>query len=150
MTLEEKQVLLTKMYEDLTELYHIENSEREALLIQGIQRKILKLSARMRRNVVLGQPEYRQITPADFSMGLLAFTGELPAQCIEDCTASGQVVESVCYWRQKLQFDVPREFALRYLGETGAWSTEELASMTPEILSERVLWIVCCDLKEVR
>jgi len=43
------------MYQELAAMAQTENSEREALHIQAIQRSLLKLSARLRLNAVVEQ-----------------------------------------------------------------------------------------------
>lgn len=72
----------------------------------------------------------------------------LPADCVADCSASGDVTESVVAWRRRLGFEAPRELAVRYLRATGGWDAEELAALSDDNLSEKVLWLACCDAKE--
>ena len=50
---------------------------------------------------------------------------ELPLACIEDCTARGDVTESVTFWVDRLAFDGP------------AW-----------LIRRRLLWIWACDCRE--
>lgn len=76
------------------------------------------------------------------------FIGEFPEDCVLDCSAAGDVLESVNYWINKLQFEVPREQAVKWLKETGAWDAEELDEMSGEELARKVLWLACCDIKE--
>lgn len=76
--------------------------------------------------------------------------GSFPAECILDCSASGQVVESVQYWRDKLDLieslEPVKSQAISYLREFGAWQDLGCASM--EDIADRVLWTACCAIKE--
>lgn len=72
----------------------------------------------------------------------------LPREAIADCSASGPVDESVAYWRVKLHFEVPRDLAIAWLAEFGAWSSEELAALSDEDIAEKCLWLLCCDARE--
>jgi len=83
------------------------------------------------------------------------FLGEIPEQCWQDCSAPGQdAAEAVSYWRRKLEFNVPRENAIRYLRETGAWPLKSneydtgLLEMDDTDLACKVLWIACGDMRE--
>ena len=71
-----------------------------------------------------------------------------PREAMEDCAGSGDVSDAVHYWREKLEFTVPREMAISWLAETGAWDREELESATDETLAQRVLWLACCEMQE--
>lgn len=73
---------------------------------------------------------------------------EFPADCVADCSASGQVYDAVHLWALELEFSVPRDLAIRYLREYGAWTAEELAEKTDTQLAETVLWIACGDISE--
>lgn len=73
---------------------------------------------------------------------------DIPAECIRECSGSGDVTESVKFWVVKLGFDVSPalNIARKYLDEFGAWEDlEEVGSYT---LSQRVLWVACCELNE--
>ncbi len=70
---------------------------------------------------------------------------QLPQECIDDCSASGQVAGAVAAWRTKLRFTVHRGNAIRYLRGFGAWDAAELSAMTMVELAERVLWTACGD-----
>ena len=75
------------------------------------------------------------------------FNGEIPAECVADCTTPGQDAdESVTYWRTRLDFSVPRDLAIRYLKDFGAW--DDLAEASDTTLAERCLWIACGDIRE--
>lgn len=71
-----------------------------------------------------------------------------PDECIEECSASGRVDESVEYWQKKLSFHVPRERAIKWLAETGGWTREELGELDNDNIARKVLWLACCDIKE--
>lgn len=77
----------------------------------------------------------------DSTGALLAFT--LPGDCIDDCSAAGDVQESVRYWVRKLGFDAPEDKTREYLAASGAWDDDELADHEANL--ERLLWLVCCD-----
>ena len=74
----------------------------------------------------------------------------LPGQCIEDCSGSGRVDDEVAYWVNALKFDLglPRERAINFLSEYGAWELDELDGMDDFNLAEKVLWIFCGNIKE--
>ena len=74
----------------------------------------------------------------------------LPGQCIEDCSGSGPVDDQVAYWVDKLGFDIdmPRDKAIKFLSEYGAWESDELEDMDIIELAEKVLWIFCGNIKE--
>ena len=72
--------------------------------------------------------------------------GELPQECVEDCSASGDVGGAVEHWIDELDFKVDREQAIKYLEEYGAWDT--LESDTDQEITMRVLWLACCDISE--
>ena len=74
--------------------------------------------------------------------------GTLPEDCIGDCSHAGACDADVEYWRRRLDFTVPRDRAIAYLREFGAWTAEELAARTDEELAELVLWAACCDVRE--
>lgn len=83
------------------------------------------------------------------------FQGTLPAECVADCTTPGQdASESVEYWRKRLNFTVPRDRAIAYLREFGAWPVESneydkgLTEMSDDELAARALWIACGEIKE--
>lgn len=71
---------------------------------------------------------------------------DIPDQCVIDCSHPGPCDSDVARWQKILHFDVPRNHAIRYLKEFGAWDNP--GSMHTQELSEIVLWIACCDIKE--
>lgn len=76
------------------------------------------------------------------------FTGKIPKACVRDCSEARDVSGSVARWRKKISFTVPRELAVKWLGDSGAWEREELKTESDETLAQRVLWLACCDIKE--
>ena len=83
------------------------------------------------------------------------FLGKIPEECWRDCSAPGQAAdESVEYWRKRLNFVVPREKAIKYLREFGAWPVisdeydKGLADMSDDELADKVLWLACGDIRE--
>lgn len=75
----------------------------------------------------------------------------LPGDCILACSGQGRVDDDVSFWVEELDFTngLPRERAIKYLREYGAWDDEELNKMTAKSLAEKILWIFCNDLKEL-
>jgi hypothetical protein len=73
---------------------------------------------------------------------------ELPDECISDCSAQGSVDEAVEYWVKQLDFEAPEQNVKEYLGCFGAWDDDELSDNDSNL--QRLLWVVCCDLKEER
>ena len=93
---------------------------------------------------------YHYAWPISFDKyGWLA-SGQFPADCIADCSASGSVDSSVEYWRKTLglskALEPVRDLAERYLREFGAW--DDLAEVDIDTLADRVLWTACCDIRE--
>ena len=72
--------------------------------------------------------------------------GEIPQDCINDCTHASDCTQDVHYWLKELSFSVPADMARKYLQDFGAW--EDLDTCSQDLLNERVLWIACGDLKE--
>jgi hypothetical protein len=73
---------------------------------------------------------------------------EIPAPCVRDCSGAGQRIVQVMYWRGVLDFTAPRAQAVTYLQHTGGWTSEELAAISDTRISEIVLWLACCDIRE--
>ena len=71
------------------------------------------------------------------------FLAYLPEACIQECDDAGDVEPAVKKWRDLLDFRVPREKAIEYLAEFGAWTDQELSNMTDNELAERCLWHAC-------
>jgi len=83
------------------------------------------------------------------------YTGTaFPDECVRDCSAQGSVDSAVKYWRMRLRFEVPRERAIAWLWEFGAWPMKTdkydvgLTDMADEDLAAKVLWLACCDIRE--
>jgi len=72
--------------------------------------------------------------------------GELPQECVEDCSGSGDASSSVEHWVKELEFVVDRKQAIKWLEEFGAWETLETDSI--EDITQRVLWLACGDISE--
>lgn len=73
---------------------------------------------------------------------------ELPKECVKDCHHSGACDADVEHWQKELGFLVPREKAVEWLLEYGAWTRVELAAKTDEELAQVVLWLACGDIQE--
>lgn len=76
------------------------------------------------------------------------FIGELPRECINACSRSGDTTQAVRYWQAVLRFEVPQEKAREWLYEFGAWSFDDLQAMSDTEVNQKVLWLACCDLSE--
>ncbi len=74
--------------------------------------------------------------------------GKIPSACVSDCSHSGDCGPDVKHWVKYLGFTVPREVAIPYLRETGAWTQEELESLSDSDLAEKVFWIACGDISD--
>ena len=72
----------------------------------------------------------------------------IPEDCVVDCSHSGSCDADVAAWRAELGFTVPRELAIPWLAEFGAWDRSELEAEDDDALAERVLWIACDDISE--
>ena len=85
-----------------------------------------------------------------FTDGLYELAKPLPAECIVACSGSGKKDDEVAYWVDELKFDAnfPRERAIKYLKEFGAWSEDELKAKTDTELAQIVLWVFCGNLYE--
>lgn len=79
---------------------------------------------------------------------------EFPAECVRECSASGAVDDAVESWRVQLGFVVPRDKAIQWLREFGAWPMESdkydtgLNDTDDDTLARRVLWLACCEVNE--
>lgn len=71
---------------------------------------------------------------------------DLPHEAIQDCSRPGPVDENVRYWVNRLSFEADEVKAAEYLLSLGGWSSDELTDHEANL--ERLLWLVCCDLKE--
>tara|TARA_A200000159_G_scaffold20096_1_gene16673 strand:+ start:421 stop:759 length:339 start_codon:yes stop_codon:yes gene_type:complete len=71
---------------------------------------------------------------------------QLPAECIEDCSGSGDKTDNVKFWVEELNFDGSVELFKEYLEGFGAWDDEELKDH--EENKERVLWTWACNCDE--
>lgn len=74
---------------------------------------------------------------------------ELPQDCIDACSHSGDCTADVQAWRESLPFEIEdREKVICGLLGYGAWDREELDALSDEELAEKVLWLACCDFSE--
>lgn len=71
---------------------------------------------------------------------------ELPQDCIDDCSASGNVEAAVEHWVKTLGFNADPVKTKTYLRAFGAWNDGELSNHAINL--QRLLWSVCCDIKE--
>ena len=72
---------------------------------------------------------------------------ELPADCIEECSAIGDVTEAVDYWRRELNFTVDRDRAITCL-QGYSYEPTELEASDDDEIAARVLWIACSDFRQ--
>lgn len=77
-------------------------------------------------------------------------TRDLPQECIDACTHRGSCDDDVAFWVEELEFDkgLPIEMAKRWLRSTGGWTKEELDEETDKDIAEKVLWVICGNIKE--
>lgn len=73
---------------------------------------------------------------------------QIPDKTVRECSHSGECDKDVEFWQAKLEFDCPRDLAIQYLQEFGAWEREELLEKTEASLSQIVLWVACGQIKE--
>lgn len=71
---------------------------------------------------------------------------DFPEGCIEDCSHSGQCIDDVKFWVKELELDADNDEMKEYLKRFGAWDDEELEDKEDNL--ERMLWIICNDIKE--
>lgn len=72
---------------------------------------------------------------------------DIPTDAVNDCTRPGvDATDNVLYWIHKLDFTVPRESAVAYLREFGAW--DDLDTADDETIAVRVFWTACGDIKD--
>lgn len=91
---------------------------------------------------------YKYAGPITFTPEGWISSGQFPAECIEACSHSGDCYEDVRYWVARLKFEVPRERAIDYLREFGAWEVEEMTAWDDARLACTVLWVACGDIAE--
>ena len=72
--------------------------------------------------------------------------GELPPECVADCSSSGPVDDAVEFWVCRLEFDGPPWLMRRHLRGYGAWSTADLCDHQAN--RRRLLWIWACNCRE--
>jgi hypothetical protein len=70
----------------------------------------------------------------------------LPAECVEDCSASGSVDDAVDYWVERLNFEAPAWLLRDHLRGCGAWDSAELCDHQANL--RRLLWVWACDCSE--
>jgi len=71
---------------------------------------------------------------------------DIPEEAVDACGGQGNKDQVVDHWVEKLDFNVPRELAIKYLKEFGAW--EDLKQTNQDTLNKRVFWIACNDIAE--
>lgn len=73
---------------------------------------------------------------------------DLPRECIEDCSGSGDATEAVYHWVDTLGLTVDGNRAVKCLLGYGAWEAEELLDMDNRELAAKVLFLACGDFSE--
>ena len=69
------------------------------------------------------------------------FIGELPEQCVKDCTRMGDVTDFLDEWIESLEFEAPRDLALVYLREClGDYEDEEIAAFTQQQVNRWIMF----------
>lgn len=65
----------------------------------------------------------------------------LPAECIADCSETGDCYEACSYWVQQLGLSISRDKCIKELNEIGSWSDEDLEDDNDFELNIKLLWI---------
>jgi hypothetical protein len=73
---------------------------------------------------------------------------ELSREVIESCHHQGACDDDVEYWQSKLDLNLDRESMIDELGEYGAWSDDELNTLSNDELEQKILWIACGDIQD--
>jgi hypothetical protein len=81
----------------------------------------------------------------------MLYTLTLNRECVADCSAVGDVKESVLYWLGKPRIGnqinrIPAATIAAHLKEFGAWDAEELADEAEN--KRRLLWTAACSAQE--
>ena len=71
---------------------------------------------------------------------------QLPAECIADCSGSGNRHNNVIFWVERLNFDGPVDLFKEHLKQYGIWDDEHLKDHYGNRI--RVLWLWACDCYE--
>jgi hypothetical protein len=71
----------------------------------------------------------------------------LPADCIKDCSATGDVSQAVDYWVIKLNLEAPSWLLREHLSGYGAWDRPELCDHGMNL--RRLLFVWACDCREM-
>jgi hypothetical protein len=80
------------------------------------------------------------------STGWLLPHNALPKDCVSDCSGVGSVDGCVDYWVNQFTWNVAPDKVVQYLKSFGAWEIDELLDHEENL--KRLLWSVCCDIKE--
>ena len=72
--------------------------------------------------------------------------GELPPECVADCSSSGPVDDAVAFWVHRLEFDGPPWLMRQHLKGYGAWTAADLCDH--QVNRRRLLWIWACNCRE--
>ena len=72
--------------------------------------------------------------------------GELPPECVADCSGSGPVDDAVAFWVHHLEFDGPPWLMRQHLKGYGAWTEADLCDHQAN--RRRLLWIWACNCRE--
>lgn len=69
------------------------------------------------------------------------FIGELPAECVRDCTRMGDVTSYIDQWIARLSFYAPRDLSLKYLrGCLADYEDEEIAAFTQQQVNRWIMF----------
>lgn len=74
------------------------------------------------------------------------FNIELPDDCINECSHSGQCDADVEYWKERLNLQLDPTLLSAELDEYGRWSDEELTNHEDNLL--RIIWIAAENIKD--
>lgn len=75
---------------------------------------------------------------------------DLPQECIDACSHGGSCDDDVAFWVEELEFDkgLPVKMAKRWLKATGGWTDDDFEDWTTKDIAERVLWVICGNIKD--
>jgi hypothetical protein len=70
---------------------------------------------------------------------------DIPVDALSDCSHQGSCDTDVKDWREQLDFNVPRNIAINWLGEFGIEDVDKMDDVT---LADYVLWLFAGDYQD--
>ena len=71
---------------------------------------------------------------------------DIPTDCVLECWNPKENMDLLDKWIYILQFKCPKDLAIPYLREMGAW--DDLDTADQDTINRRVLWLACCDIRK--